>query len=131
MAPRNPDRATGTAVLLVAHGSRVADSNAEIERLAARLAACLAPERTVSHAFLELAEPSIPEGIDELARRGAERIVLIPYFLSAGQHVATDIPALVDAARDRHPGLSIEMTGHFGAREQVAQILSTMVTEKL
>lgn len=118
-----------SAVLLVAHGSRVPDSNAEIECLVGRLAGRLGDERTVSHAFLELVPPSIPQAIDALASNGAKRIVVIPYFLSAGRHVAEDIPALVEAARDRHPGLSIEITEHFGAQDQVAEILSTMAVE--
>lgn len=114
------------AVLLVAHGSRLAESNAEIAALAARLAEQVGPEEAVSHAFLELAEPSIPGAIDALAGRGAGHIVLIPYFLSAGRHVTEDIPAIVAEARDRHPGLEIEVTGHFGARDEVAALLAGM-----
>lgn len=128
MTTETPGPTTGSAVLLVAHGSQVPESNAEIERLAARLAERLVPGRAVSHAFLELAEPSIPQGIDALVRAGAKRILVIPYFLSAGRHVGEDIPGLVEAARDRHPGLSIEMTEHFGAQGRVSEILSAMVS---
>jgi len=120
-----------SAVLLVAHGSRVAASNAEVADLAVRLAGELGSDQAVGHAFLELAEPSIPEGMDALAAAGARRIVVIPYFLSAGRHVTEDIPALVDAARKRHPGVEIEMTRHFGAQESVARLLSTMADGRL
>lgn len=120
--------APSQAVLLAAHGSRVPDSNAEIEALAGRLAAHVGPGRVVGHAFLELARPSIPEAIDALARDGVRRIVLIPYFLSAGRHVAEDIPAIVEEARARHPGLDIVMTGHFGAQDQTLELLAGMVT---
>jgi len=119
---------TAPAVLLVAHGSRVAASNEEIARLAGRLADELAPGQAVAHAFLELAEPSIPAAIDALVASGARRIVLIPYFLSAGRHVVDDIPALVDAARRRHPGVTIERTQHFGAEETVPRLLAAMAT---
>lgn len=115
------------AVLLVAHGSRVPESNWEIADLARRLAGKLTPPRTVSHAFLELADPSIPGAIDDLARTGVERIVVIPYFLSAGRHVTEDIPAIVAAARERHSGLEIVIAEHFGAQDRVAELLSTMV----
>lgn len=112
------------AVLLVAHGSRVPESNFEIEALAARLAGTVAADAAVAHAFLELAHPSIPDAIDDLVRSGAGRIVLIPYFLSAGRHVAEDIPAIVADARARHPGLEIEITGHFGAQERIPELLA-------
>lgn len=116
------------AVLLVAHGSRVPESNAEIETLARRLAGHLGPARMVGHAFLELTRPSIPEAIDTMAEAGAPRIVLIPYFLSAGRHVVEDIPGIVEDARARHPDIDIEITGHFGARDEVLDLLAGMVT---
>lgn len=128
MTTDTAELATKCAVLLVAHGSRVPESNAEVERLAARLAERLAPGQIVSHAFLEIAEPSIPQGIDALVHSGAKRILVVPYFLSAGRHVGEDIPTLVEAARNRHPDLSIELTEHFGAQGQVPEILSTMVS---
>lgn len=115
-----------SAVLLVAHGSRVESSNQEIADLAERLAENLGPRRLVRHAFLEMAEPSIPRGIDGLIENGARHIVVIPYFLSAGRHVIDDIPVLVDEARRRHPGATIELTRHFGAEDAVPRLLSTM-----
>lgn len=118
-----------SAVLLVAHGSRVAESNAEIEALSERLAGILVPVRTVRHAYLELAEPSIGEAIDALVGNGVVDIVVIPYFLAAGRHVREDIPAIVRAARERHPGLQIAMTDHFGARDRVLEVLSAMVAD--
>ncbi|MBS1269182.1 MAG: Sirohydrochlorin cobaltochelatase [Gammaproteobacteria bacterium] len=119
---------TNAAVLLVAHGSRVRQSNSEVESLAARLAERLAPNTMVSYAFLEPALPSIPDAIDSLARQGIQRIVLIPYFLSAGRHVSEDIPGLVAEAREKYPDSSIEITEHFGAVGDVPELLSAMVS---
>jgi sirohydrochlorin ferrochelatase len=116
-----------TVVLLVAHGSRVSESNTEFEALARRLAG--EPKSGgVAHAFLELARPSIPEAIDALAGSGARRIVVVPYLLSAGRHVKEDIPALAEEARRRHPHLVIELTDHFGALPEVQELLSDLVS---
>lgn len=120
-----------TAVLLVAHGSRVSESNAEIESLANRLAAVLGPGCTVHHAFLEMVEPSIGGAIDALAGSGTGHIMVLPYFLSAGRHVREDIPAIIRAARARHPGLIVDMTGHFGAEDRVPELLSAMVSARI
>ena len=46
--------------------------------------------------FLELAEPSIPDGIQRCIDAGATEVVVVPYFLSAGRHVSEDIPAEVE-----------------------------------
>lgn len=122
------DSVAEAAVLLVAHGSRVAESNAEIETLALRLAANLPAGYAVSHAFLELASPSIGDALDTLAEDGITRVLVVPYFLAAGRHVTEDIPAIVEAARKRHPHLEARVTGHLGAEEGVPALLSAMVT---
>jgi len=118
------------AVLLLAHGSRVEASNSEVEALARRLAERLAPRTRVAHAFLELTTPSIPEAIDALVRDGARRIRLVPYFLSAGRHVADDIPAIAERARARHPHVRISITDHFGARQEVVELLAAMAGDE-
>lgn len=109
------------ALLLVAHGSRRAAANAEVARLAGRLAAA-APDAwpLVRHAFLELAEPDIPAGLDACVAAGAGAVVVVPYFLAAGRHVREDIPALVAAARRRHPAVDIRLRPHLGADAALA-----------
>lgn len=103
-------------LLLIAHGSRLEASNDEARALAARLAPQLAGEYArVEAAFLELAEPSIPAGIDAAVAAGAGEVLVFPYFLTRGRHVAHDVPELVQAASARHPGVSIELAPYLGA----------------
>ena len=88
------------SLILVAHGSRRAASNDEIRELTERLARQAdGAFGRVSCAFLELAEPSIPDGIEQAVRAGAREVIVLPYFLSAGRHVAEDIPGLVAGKR--------------------------------
>ena len=109
------------ALLLAAHGSRRAAANAEVARLAERLAAAAGDAwPLVRHAFLELAEPDLPTGLDACAAAGAGAIVVVPYFLAAGRHVREDLPALVAAARRRHPGIDIRLRPHLGADAALA-----------
>lgn len=78
------------AILLIAHGSRRQQANDDLIRLRERICnKC--PEQIVEHAFLELAKPTIPEGAASCVGRGAKRIMMFPYFLSAGVHVAEDL----------------------------------------
>ncbi len=85
-----------TSLLLIAHGSRRAEANADLEHVAGQLRARgNYPDVQVS--FLELAEPSIDDGGALCARRGATDVILLPYFLSPGKHVVEDLTA----ARDR------------------------------
>ncbi len=127
MASRVGPRAR--ALLIVAHGSRRAESNAEVRRLTERIARLVSADpriRVVRCAFLELAEPRIGEGIDACVAQGAEEIVVLPYFLAAGRHVQADIPAEVEAKRAQHPGIRITLAPHLGASEALAGLLAEM-----
>ncbi len=72
-----------TVVLLVGRGSTDPDANAEMAR-AARLLAETTPVAGVEYAFVSLAAPSVPAGLDRCRRLGARRIAVLPYFLFTG-----------------------------------------------
>lgn len=112
------------ALVLVAHGSRREASNEEVRELARRLADRAQPEYgAVRSAFLELARPSIPEGIEQCIQEGAQEVIVLPYFLSAGRHVAEDIPAEVQIERDEHPGVRIRIAPYLGRSGALMDIL--------
>ncbi len=97
-----------TAVLLIAHGSRHAPANDDLHQMVARIA-----ERgeypIVEPAFLELADPDIPSGGERCVSRGAARVLLVPYFLSAGVHLLRDLTAARDELRRRHPDVTFRL----------------------
>lgn len=116
------------ALLMVAHGSRRAASNDEIRRLAATLAPAVADRyRRVEAAFLELAEPSIGAAIDAAVAAGATEVVVLPYFLAAGQHVAEDIPTILRDRQAAHRSVKIEMARYLGARPEMLELLARCV----
>jgi sirohydrochlorin ferrochelatase len=77
----------------------------------------------VACAFLELAEPSIPDGLRAAIAAGADEVVVLPYFLSAGRHVVTDIPADVAVVQAEHPDVRIRVAPYLGAAAGVVEIL--------
>jgi sirohydrochlorin ferrochelatase len=109
-------------LVVIAHGSRRAASNEEVAELAKAIARQPGqPFDRVSAAFLELAEPSIPDGIVACAESGCSEVVVMPYFLSAGRHVAEDIPALIAEARARLPAeVRITVRPHLGSAAAMA-----------
>ncbi len=112
------------ALLLVAHGSRREASNEEVRELTERVAG-MAGERfgLVSCAFLELAGPSIPDGIQHCIDAGADEVLLLPYFLSAGRHVSEDIPAQVRLKQQEHPQVAIRVASYLGSAPGVFDLL--------
>ena len=119
-----------TAILMMAHGSRIAEAND-----AAREVAAMVQEMTgfeiVEVSFRELHEPNIQQGIDACVARGAQRILLMPYFLFMGAHVQHDLPEEIETAQKRHPGLVMEMGGHLGTHRKLAEIETERIGESL
>ncbi len=119
------------ALILIAHGSRREASNQEVRDLAERLAQ-LAGERLdlVVPAFLELSEPDIPAAVDRCIEAGATCIRTVPYFLSAGRHVATDIPDELTKVRRRHPDVDIHQSDYLGKHAAIPGILLALALDE-
>lgn len=103
------------SLLIIAHGSRRQASNDEVRQLSERIAAQNGEFDLVECAFLELADPSIPQGLELCIERGAREVVVMPYFLAAGRHVAEDIPQEVAPIQKKYPEITITVTPHLGA----------------
>jgi sirohydrochlorin ferrochelatase len=116
------------AVVLVDHGSRSAEANAQLEEVAAQVRARL-PERTVVAAHMELAAPDLPTAIDDCVSGGAREIVVAPWFLSPGRHGATDIPRMVDEARGRHPEVQLSVAGPLGVHPGLIDAVLERISE--
>ncbi|TDC76944.1 sirohydrochlorin chelatase [Streptomyces hainanensis] len=72
-----------TTVLLVGRGSTDPDANSEVYK-AARLLWEGRGHAGVETAFVSLAAPDVPAGLDRCRALGARRIVVLPYFLFTG-----------------------------------------------
>ena len=121
---------TNTAVLIMAHGSRVAEANDAAREIAAMVQEMTGYE-IVEVSFRELHEPNIQQGIDTCVARGANKILLVPYFLFMGAHVQHDLPEEIEAAQKRHPGLEMVMGPHLGVHRKLAEIVSERISEGL
>jgi sirohydrochlorin cobaltochelatase len=97
-----------TGLLLFAHGARDPRWAQPFEAVAARVRAAR-PGLAVRLAYLEFMAPGLPEAGAELAAAGCTRIEVVPLFLGAGGHVRKDLPALLEALREAHPGLQVSL----------------------
>ena len=79
-----------TALMLIAHGSRNAAANDDLYALAEELHHARV-YAAVEASFLELAEPTIDAAVRRCLLQNAERVILLPYLLSAGVHVRRDL----------------------------------------
>ena len=119
-----------TAILMMAHGSRVADAN-DAAREVAKMVQEITGMEIVEVAFRELHEPNIQQGIDACVAQGVQRILLMPYFLFMGAHVQHDLPEEIIEARKRYPDLIMEMGEHLGAHRKLAEIEAERISEAM
>ena len=119
-----------TAVLLMAHGSRIPEANDAVREIAAMVKEITGFD-LVEVSFREQHLPNIQQGIDACVTGGAERIILLPYFLYMGAHVREDLPAEMVAARERYPHVKFVMGSHLGAHRKLAEIVAERIAEAM
>lgn len=125
-AMNQPD--SQTAVLLIAHGSRRASANDDLVQLAG-LVVRRGPFPIVEVSYLELAEPTIAAGGRACVKRGACRVLLLPYFLSAGVHVVTDLEAHRLELATQFPEIEFVLCPHLGLHPLMAEIVLARLDE--
>jgi len=116
------------ALLLIAHGSRRPEANADLERVVAELRR-RGRYSFVQASFLELAEPSIDAGAARCVEAGAARVVMLPFFLSPGNHVVDDLAAARDTLAARHPHTHFALAQPIGVHPLVLQVLEQRAME--
>ncbi|MFJ2992728.1 sirohydrochlorin chelatase [Pandoraea sp. NPDC087047] len=110
-------------VILFAHGSRDPRWAEPFERLREKLSA-QRPSADVRLAFLELMTPNLADAVSAMTSQGTTDITLVPVFLGQGGHVRRDLPALAEACRAAHPGLTLRVSAAIGEDDQVLDALA-------
>lgn len=116
------------ALLIVDHGSRRAGSH-ELLREVGEMMRERFGLSIVHYAHMELAEPTIQQGFDACVADGAEEVIVHPYFLGPGHHVTTGIPALVEQAAGRHPGVAHRITQPLGVHPKIGEVILERIAE--
>ena len=112
-----------TGLILFAHGARDPRWAAPFEAVAARVRA-QRPGVPVRLAFLEFMTPTLPEAGAQLATLGCTELQVLPMFLGAGGHVRQDLPLLIAAVREAHPGLSVRLAPAVGELDSVTAAMA-------
>ncbi|AWM40016.1 Sirohydrochlorin ferrochelatase [Gemmata obscuriglobus] len=110
------------AVLLIAHGSRRPEANADLEFVAASLRA-RGRYPVVQVSYLELAEPDIETGGAQCVGAGATDVLLLPYFLSPGIHVAEDLTEAREKLSARFPWVRFALAEPLGRHPLLIDVL--------
>jgi sirohydrochlorin cobaltochelatase len=120
---------SGPAVLLAGRGTSDPDGNADVVKVARLLWEGRGYEFAET-AFISLARPSVPEGLERCRLLGARSIVVARYFLFPGvlPDRVTEQAAEFAAA---HPGLDVRVTDVLGDCDEIAGLVAERYREAL
>lgn len=121
-------------LIIVGHGSRNPKHKEDIERLA-DIIRSRSRFKIVETAFMTINTPGIREAIETAARKGAEKIVLIPAFIAAGNHTRRDIPNILGLNEGgrvaKKDGLEIIYCDPLGPDWRIAEIIEEKALQAL
>src|SRR5262245_51180353 len=117
-----------TALLLIAHGSRHDEANDDLLHVMTELRR-RGEYSIIEASFLELAEPDINAGGARCVEQGAKRVVLVPYFLSAGVHVRHDLATARQHLAERFPQVEFRLAEPLGRHPLLIDVVAERVDE--
>ena len=113
-----------TGIVIVDHGSKRDESNAMLVRVVKLFSDKYSGQyEIVEPAHMELAEPSIATAYRKCVERGAENIIICPFFLSRGKHWKEDIPSLADEAAKEHPNTKYHVALPLGVDSLILDLI--------
>ena len=111
-----------TGVLVVAHGSRASETEADLDFVLETVKTKL-KKSIVECAFMEFSDRTIEKGVLALVNKGVTDILVVPYFLFMGIHLKEDIPAIIEQVAAKYPNVTISVSPHLGTDERLADIV--------
>jgi sirohydrochlorin ferrochelatase len=117
-----------TALLLIAHGSRNPEANADLYHVAEEMRR-RGTYATVEASFLELVEPDILAAGRRCVDQGADRVILLPYFLSPGVHARQDLEEFRAKLAGKHPGARFLLAEPLGRHVLLIDLLTLRAKE--
>ncbi|GGH88489.1 sirohydrochlorin ferrochelatase [Pullulanibacillus pueri] len=116
-------------VLYVSHGTRLPEGLKEAKAFLQGVQKKIpAPLQQVC--FLELASPTIEEGIEALVQKGATTIAVVPVLLLSAKHFHEDIPEALYKCQKKYPTITLTYGKPLGIQERLIALLEERIREK-
>lgn len=116
-----------TAILLIARGGSDPAANGDFYKIGRLLWEKL-DVKTVECAFMGVTTPLVDEGIERCSQLGAEKVIMLPYFLFTGI-----LMERMEEWRKRYtvdyPELDITLAGYFGFHPKLQEVLRDRIKE--
>ena len=64
-----------------------------------------------------------------LIQAGATQVTVVPMFLGTGKHAREDLPVLVQALREAHPGVQLQVQPAIGEDPRMTALMAQIACE--
>ena len=98
-----------TALVIFAHGSPIESANEAVRAFCADVAST-GEYSSVLAAFLDRGSPDLRTAVTMAVDGGADRVIIVPYFLTLGLHLTRDLPRIAEEIARIHEGVRVEVT---------------------
>lgn len=116
------------AAIVFSHGSRREEGICRIVELVCQDIAAQTPALLkVCPAYMSFNQPDMQSAVAECVAAGADKIIILPYFLYDGIHITQDIPELITQMEGKYPGVEFCLTDSLGYNP----LLSLLMQHKL
>ncbi|MEC9381893.1 MAG: CbiX/SirB N-terminal domain-containing protein [Thermodesulfobacteriota bacterium] len=117
-------------IVIVDHGSKREESNKMLEEITMLFHQKFSVKYDiVEPAHMELAEPSISTAYGRCVEKGADFIVICPFFLGPGKHWNQDIPSLAKEASLNFPDTNYHVAKPLGVDDLLLELLEKRLND--
>lgn len=124
---------SNTGIVILAHGSRgkkgMTETTEVLHHLSRGVSSFLTAGVEIVGAALQFNHPDLGEAVGHLVRQGAERVVIVPYFLFSGTHITEHIPQLVEELKSVYPDKDLIIADNLGMDEYFVDLMAKRVLE--
>jgi precorrin-8X/cobalt-precorrin-8 methylmutase len=117
---------TDYGIVIAGHGSRDPEGVREFESIV-ELLKQRAPQRRVTHGFLEFTRPTIDEAVRANLAGGSRRVAIVPGALLGATHIKNDIPSEVLALQREFPDVAL----NYGAPLHLHPLIMKLLRERI
>ncbi|MEG6523266.1 sirohydrochlorin chelatase [Desulfotomaculum sp. 1211_IL3151] len=115
-------------VIILGHGSRYQEANREVFQITEQVKT-VETDAKVETGFLQFAEPTLPQIVEEMNQQGVKVIIVVPLLLTWGSHIQQDLPILLQAQKRLYPHITFQLAPHLGVDRRIAEIILDRVNQ--
>ena len=122
-----------TGIVIIAHGSRgekgMVETTEVLNRISHGVKAFLTNGVEVVGAALQFNQPDLEDAVSSLVGKGAQRVIIVPYFLFPGRHITEHIPEIIEKMQSDYPGKEFLLAGNLGQDEYFVDLMANRILE--